>query len=158
MLPNPPSSLKTWWLAKSTPKAFATTDLKTIAAGKPITLDEKKDQPGPHVLLAAAEGNALKADAEKKDARQPRVIVMGTSQLATNQWARYAANSDLFLNSVSWLADDENLISIRPKEEGAEMPALEQTEARYIQLLTMILVPGGVLLLGLVVWMRRRRL
>lgn len=155
MIPNPPSSLKTWWLAKSTPKAFATEDLKTIAAGKPVTLDANKAKPGPHVLLAAAEGDAKAA---KKGERSTRVIVMGTSQLAINQWARYAANSDLFLNSVSWLADDENLISIRPKEEGSEMPALEQTEARYIQLLTMILIPGGVLLLGFVVWVRRRRL
>lgn len=152
---NPPSSLKTWWLAKSTPKAFATTEFKAIAAGKPITLDAKKDQPGPHVLMVAAEGSAK---ADKKPARAPRVIAFGTSQLAMNQWARYAANSDLFLNAVSWLADDENLISIRPKDEGGELPALGQTEANYIQLVTMILVPGGVLLLGLVLWIRRRRL
>lgn len=155
-LPNPPASLKTWWLTKSTPKAFATTDLKTIAAGKPVTLDETRAKPGPHVLMLAAEGDAKNA---KKEGRPvPRVVVMGTSQVATNQWIRYAANADLFLNAVSWLADDESLISIRPKDEANQMPSLQQTSARYIQLVTMILLPGGILMFGAFIWVRRRRL
>lgn len=147
---------KGWWLTKSTPKSFATTDLKSIAAGKPVTLDASKAQPGPHVLMVATEGTTKQPKKQGRPAS--RVIAMGTSQLGTNQWIRYAANGDLLLNAISWLADDENLISIRPKEEGTQMPTLEQTAARYIQLVTMILIPGGVLLLGAVVWLRRRRL
>ena len=156
LLPSPPATLKTWWLTKSTPKAFATTDLKTIAAGKPVTLGSEGTGVGPHVLMIAAEGDAKGA---KKEGRPvSRVIAMGTSQVATNQWIRYAANADLFLNAVSWLADDESLISIRPKDEGNQMPSLEQTSARYIQLITMILLPGGILLFGAFIWVRRRRL
>lgn len=163
--PNPPSSIKTWWLAKSTPQAFVKTDFKEIATGK-VKFDEKKDQHGPFILLAAAEGTKTpqipadkgKADAEKPAQKPTRLVVFSTSQVASNRYAGHGANLDLFLNSISWLADDENLISIRPKEEAASLPSLSQTEARYIQLVTMILIPGGVLLAGLAIWLRRRRL
>jgi len=149
-----PASLKTWWLARSTPKAFSKKDFKEIATGR-VTLDEKKDIPGPHTMAIALEGSRT---ADKKASRPTRLVVMTTSKVATNQWINHGGNLDMFLNSVSWLADDENLISIRPKDEGMVVPSLTQTEARYIQLLTMILIPGGVLLLGLVVWLRRRKL
>jgi ABC-type uncharacterized transport system involved in gliding motility auxiliary subunit len=64
----------------------------------------------------------------------------------------------LVLNAVSWLGDDENLISIRAKDPAAQMPNLSEAEGRFIQLLTMFLIPGGVFALGFVVWFRRRKL
>lgn len=152
--PGQPTSLKTWWLAKSTPKAWAKTNFKEIATGM-VKIDEKKDVAGPHSLMVAVEGGR---DPSKKPARPTRIIALGSSGVGANRWASHGANIDLFLNSVSWLADDENLISIRPKEEEAEVPSLSQTESNYIQLVTMIMVPGGMLLLGALVWFRRRKL
>ncbi|MEW6057705.1 MAG: Gldg family protein [Bdellovibrionota bacterium] len=157
---NAPASLKTWWLVKSTPQAFAKSDFKEIATGT-VKLDPAKDSAGPHTLMVAVEGTpAAKGQEQKEASKAPsaRIVALGTSQLATNQWARHGANADLFLNAVSWLADDESLISIRPKEEDTQLPTLTQTEARYVQLLTMILMPGGVLVVGLFVWLRRRKL
>ncbi|MGE4232332.1 MAG: GldG family protein [Bacteriovoracia bacterium] len=149
-----PSSLKTWWLAKSTPRSVIKSDFKEIAKGQ-VKIDEKKDVIGSQELLVAVEGSR---DANKKGPKPTRLVVFGTSNFAINGYARHGANSDLFLNLISWLGDDENLISIRAKEEDNQMPTLGQAEGRFIQLLTMILIPGGVLLLGLFVWIRRRRL
>jgi ABC-type uncharacterized transport system involved in gliding motility auxiliary subunit len=148
---SPPANLKTWWLAKSTPRAFAKTDFKEIATGK-VKLDEKKDQAGPFSVMVAVEGGR----GDKKPERATKIVALGTSQMAANRWAGHGANSDLFMNSISWLADDENLISIRSKEEGASSPQLTNVEARYIQLIIMLIVPGSVLLMGLFVWLRRR--
>ena len=42
-------------------------------------------------------------------------MVVGNSAFASNQWAGLQRNGDLFMNTVNWLAQDEDLISIRPK-------------------------------------------
>ncbi len=151
---NPPTSLKTWWLAKSTPKAFSKTDFKEMASGQ-VRIDPRKDVAASHTMAAAVEGTL---DEKVKDGKPARIAVFGTSQLAMNTYARHGANIDLFLNTVSWLADDESMISIRAKEESAQPPTLSQTEGRYVQMLTMFLMPGSFLALGTTVWFRRRKL
>ena len=45
-----------------------------------------------------------------------RVIVVGDSDFASNRLLFFQANPDLFLNTVNWLAQQESLIAIRPKE------------------------------------------
>lgn len=145
------NGLKTWWLAKSSPQAFAKSDFKEIATGQ-VRLDPKKDKVGDHELMVAVEGT------QKKVEKKTRIVAMGTSALGSNAFARHGANIDLFLNAVSWLVDDEDLISIRAKEAEAEPPSLTQAQGRFIQLLTMILIPGTVLATGTGVWFRRRKL
>ena len=88
-------------------------DLKDLAKGE-IQFKEGHDRPGP---LNAA----LVVDGKKNDSsatRNTRIVAFGSSQFATNHFARFAGNLDFFINSVSWLMEDESLISIRDKEEG----------------------------------------
>ena len=58
------------------------------------------------------------AGAEADDAPKPetRIAVFGDSDFVTNGYLGIPGNTDLFLNTVNWLAQQENLISIRPKE------------------------------------------
>jgi ABC-type uncharacterized transport system involved in gliding motility auxiliary subunit len=151
-LPSPPATLKVKWLAKSTPKSFAETDFKGLGKGQ-AKFDSGNDRMGPLDMVVAVEGKreaSAKADA--------RIIVMGSSAMASNGYARHAQNMDLFLNSASWLADDESLISIRPKEDSAQPITLSQTEGRFIQLLTMVLVPLFSIGTGVTTYIRRRKL
>lgn len=56
---------------------------------------------------------------EEKDNDGPKVrmVIFGNASFATNGWFEQQFNSDVFLNSIKWLADeDEQLLSIRPKE------------------------------------------
>lgn len=151
---NPPGSLKTWWLAKSTPRSIVKSDFKELATGQ-VRVDQNKDTIGSQELLVAVEGNRT---ADKKSSKPARLVVFGSSHIASNAYARHGANMDLFLNLVSWLGNDESLISIRAKEEQSQLPSLGQAEGRFIQLFTMILTPGAMLLLALGVWIRRRKL
>lgn len=154
--PGVPTSLKQWWIARSTPNAFAKTDfVKELSAGKPIGRNPNKDVAGPNTVMVAVEGSR---DAAKKPPQPSRLIVMGTSLVATNKWSRFAGNNDLMLNAVSWLAGDDNLISIRPKEEGSEKPTLSEVELSYSKFLSKLVIPGGSMFAGLLVWRRRRKL
>ena len=44
------------------------------------------------------------------------MVVIGDSDFAANSVLGVQGNRDLFLNTVNWLAQQENLIAIRPRE------------------------------------------
>jgi len=140
--------------AKTQPQAIEL--LKTSAASftvpslgnGTVKFDPKTDQRGPLSLGVAAENNAGKADA--------RLVVIGNSEFASNQWEDQQRNGDLFFNSVNWLTEESNLISIRPKEAANRRVTLTEAQQREVQWLSMLFVPLLVVVIGIVVWVKRR--
>jgi ABC-type uncharacterized transport system involved in gliding motility auxiliary subunit len=58
---------------------------------------------------------------------------------------------------VSWLAQDEDLISIRPKSPEDRRIILSQSQQSLLRLFTVIMIPGVIMVVGIFVWIRRRR-
>ena len=125
---------------------------------------EKGDKPGPVTIAAAV---AAPADSTPAPAAPPagadappkpetRVMVFGDSDFASNNVGGVPGNLNLFGNSVNWLAQQEDLISIRPREAGERRITLTSTQLWYMQLLTIVMIPAAVLLAGIVSWWRRR--
>jgi ABC-type uncharacterized transport system involved in gliding motility auxiliary subunit len=85
-----------------------------------------------------------------------RLVVFGDSDFAGNSSLTLGGNSDLFLNSVNWLAEEEELISISPKPPVSRVLVLSPGQARFLQYSSVIFLPAAVLLVGAVVWWRRR--
>jgi len=63
---------------------------------------------------------------------------------------------DLFMNAINWLAEEESLISIRPKTPEQRQVMLTSPQARAIIYTNILFVPLIVLAVGAVVWWRRR--
>ena len=61
-------------------------------------------------------------------------MVIGDSDFAANQWVSLQHNGDLFFNTIDWLAQDENLISIRPKEATDRHLTLTEAQAAGLAL------------------------
>ncbi|MBI3555925.1 MAG: Gldg family protein, partial [Deltaproteobacteria bacterium] len=153
--PGTPTTLTTFWLAKTTAYAFAKSNFaKELASGK-IVKDPNKDVQGPNTVMAAVSGTRMGV---AKPEKTPRIVVAGTSEFASNKLIKYGGNSDLMLNAISWLAGDESLISIRPKDESNDKATLSQVELSYSKFLTMLLLPGSSMFMGILVWRRRKRL
>ena len=89
-------------LLKTSPRSFTIPKME-----KEVTFDPKTDTAGPLSL-----GVAASRDVGGKSAR---LVVIGDSDYAANQWITSQHNGDLFYNTIDWLAQDENQISIRPK-------------------------------------------
>jgi ABC-type uncharacterized transport system involved in gliding motility auxiliary subunit len=153
IIPGAPAGLTVQWLGQTTPQSFAVTDLKQLATGQ-IELKEGRDKRGPLNAMISVEGRQKDA----KATRNTRLVVFGTSNFATNNYSRFGGNSDLFLNTIAWVTEDENMISIRAKEEGPGRVELSQKEGYFIALLTVILIPLGIGAAGVVIWAFRRRL
>lgn len=153
-LTNPaPEGLKTAWLAKTTPKAFAETDLAGLAKGS-ARYDAGKDLAGP--LNAAVLSHGKKKDSQA--ARETRLVVFGSGQFANNQYSRFGGNLDLFLNAVSWVLEDESMISIRAKDEDDSKIELSQNQGIAIFWICVVLAPLFIAVAGIVIWVRRKKL
>ncbi|MBI2015690.1 MAG: ABC transporter, partial [Candidatus Rokubacteria bacterium] len=66
-------------------------------------------------------------------------------------------NRDFFLNTVSWLAEEEDQISIRPKDARQTPVLLTSQQAQAAFLLPVVVLPGLALVAGIVAVVRRRR-
>ena len=68
----------------------------------------------------------------------------------------FPGNRDMFLNMVNWLAQQENLIAVRPRSPEDRRITLTAGQDRMIFWFTMAILPGLVFLAGIQTWWRRR--
>jgi ABC-type uncharacterized transport system involved in gliding motility auxiliary subunit len=88
--------------------------------------------------------------------REARVAVYGDADWASNALLGVQGNQDLFVNTVAWLAQDPDLISIRAREPEDQRLFLTQQQQGNVRLFSLFLLPGALLALGIYSWWRRR--
>jgi len=138
-----------------------------------------KDRPGPCTLMvvvnrrpefvASAEAvmrelqgkpAAPEASAETSKPNNPttrsRIAVIGDSDFATNSFYHIMGNGKLFLNTVNYLASQENLIGIAPRTYDVPRVNLTNRQMHGTFLLSVILIPALMALIGIAVWWRQR--
>ena len=94
----------------------------------------------------------------KKSKPKATLVVIGDSDFANNRYSNFSGNGDFFLNTVSWLAEEENLISIRPKKRNNTPIQLTRAWGSAIFVLGIFVFPGIVAGVGIRIWWRRRGL
>jgi ABC-type uncharacterized transport system involved in gliding motility auxiliary subunit len=104
----------------------------------------------------AAPPQAGQKPAEPPKRPETRLVVIGDSDFVANSTISFSGNIDLFLNAINWIAEQENLIAIRPKSPDDRRVTMTQDQLRLVGWLSLILVPGAVFGLGVYNWWRRR--
>lgn len=135
---------------------WATPEVEPALRGE-FTYREGRDRAGPLPLMVAA---SLRGS--KPNGHGGRLFVVGDSDFASDAYIDLLGNRDLFLNSISWLTDEEALIARRPREIAEiarPLSPLVMTErqAHVLFLIAVIVQPGLLILLGAVVVVVRRR-
>ena len=158
---SPPPDLRIQPLARTSPNSWGETQLGVETA----QLDPEVDLAGPVTIAAAVaagreaarEINGETAPADTAgDRPETRLVVFGDSDFATNAYFSTSGNGDLFLNAVNWLAQEEDLISIRPKDLEDRRVTLTPRQSRMIFFTSVVLMPLAALILGAAIWFRRR--
>jgi len=137
-------------LARTSPNSWAETDLK----GRVVNLDEKEDIKGPLPMAAAL---APKVAPEEGKPR-PAIVVIGNSTFATNAFVNFPGNSDFFLHTTGWLAEERSMMAITPKDSALRPFTPNPLEERTLLYLQVVLLPAAMLFSGIMVWRKRRRL
>ena len=168
------SSLKyeTVGLVKSSANSWAESSLKEGQA----SYDEGRDKLGPLELAAVATRKVSQQDEGATDAdeeqlekqsenqeesaqngqRESRFVLYGDSDFASNAYFDGGANGDLFLMTIGWLAEEADLLAVRPRSPENRRIELTFAQSRLIFWGTVVLLPLVTVILGLSVWHRRR--
>jgi ABC-type uncharacterized transport system involved in gliding motility auxiliary subunit len=147
-------------LAKTSPNSWLKRDLNELKAelraeGRPL-LNEAHDEKGP-VSVAAVATVTIPRPGGSEPPKKARIVVFGDSDFASNNYINLSGNRDLFLNTVSWLAEEEHLIAIRPKESGSFFSPVTAEQERLIFWLSMIALPLAVIGSGVATFIWRRQ-
>ena len=133
-------------LLGSSSSSFATKNL----ASAEVQIDEKNDKKGPLTMAAAGSYKT------GKPSGQGRVVAVGNSGFAANSFIGFNGNRDLILNMMNWLSSDEDLISIRPKENEDRRINLSRSQMSWIRMVSQFGLPLAIVIAGVFVWWRRR--
>jgi ABC-type uncharacterized transport system involved in gliding motility auxiliary subunit len=164
-------------------RSWSESDLKSLTNGK-VSLDEAAgDHRGPITIALSlamdapdappsaanattegkpAEGEkpaegAKPANGEKPAAKtQMRIMVVGDSDFATNAAAGIQGNADLFVNMNNWLTQQEDLISIHPRDAGDRRVTMTADQQRRLLWMSLLFIPGLILGSGVYTWWQRR--
>lgn len=137
-------------LARTSPNSWAETNMQ----GRVVSLSEKEDVKGPLPMAAAL--SPKKAPEEGNP--HPAIVVIGNSTFASNAFFNFPGNSDFFLHTTGWLAEERDLISIAPREPALHPFTPNPTQERALIYIQVVLLPLMTFLTGLIVWRKRRRL
>jgi ABC-type uncharacterized transport system involved in gliding motility auxiliary subunit len=154
-----PKGVQASVLAQTSSQSWGETDKNVFQTGKATPEPNEKTGPLAVALVATVDAQPdpkAEGDAAKK-APKARIVVVGTADFASNQFLGAQGNRDFFLNIVSWLAEEEDLISIRAKDPKQNPVVLTSGQSRLVLGLPILVLPGAVLLCGIAVIMQRRR-
>ena len=134
-------------LAITTPASWLETDAENINP-------DPEEKRGPFNVVAVLQASGTLDETERHP--EAKFVIFGDSDFAKNKFFFNKDNADLLLNSVNWLAEDFELISIRPKLTPVRELVLNRRETDFIKWSSWFLPPAVMVLLGTVVWWRRR--
>jgi ABC-type uncharacterized transport system involved in gliding motility auxiliary subunit len=146
-------------LAQTGDRSWAETDEAALRDPRAIRFDEGADTRGPLTLALAVEIRPETAPGAEPDPAAPktRLVLLGTSNFVSNEFmALPIGNRDLFLNAANWLAEAEELISIRAKPTDTRTMFLSAAQRNTILYSTTLFLPLLVLAAGAAVWWSRR--
>lgn len=86
-----------------------------------------------------------------------KVVVYGDVDFASNLLVGNGINQDLLLNTVAWMAGEEEQISVRANEAGKGRLTVDLLALFVAGVSSIALVPGLTGMLALGSWLRRRR-
>ncbi len=127
--------------------SWGETRLDDLAGQSRIEFNESEDTPGPLTVAATAEDFRTGS----------RLLVVGDSDFGANADFFGLGNGDLLVNGIDWAAGQENLISLTPKEiTDRYVTPPSQGIMLLMGLVSVVLVPGSFLVLGISTWWTRR--
>lgn len=117
---------------------------------------EEGDMVGPFNIALAITDHQNNTDSEQNG----QFVIFSSSVFTNDQFVEVSnqANADLLLNTMNWLSDREESLSIPPKEVGSETLSMHFNHQITIAIVVILVIPIMIMIIGLVVWYRRKNL
>jgi hypothetical protein len=147
-------------IVETSAEGWGERNLEQLLAGKPVSREDD-DSPGPAAVGMVIEEGPVPASpaGDEAGAAVPpgfRLVVYGDSDFMADYEISNAGNLVLALNTINWLAAREQSLGIPPREVEQVSLFLSQQQLRTILLITLLGMPGAAIVIGILVWRRRR--
>jgi hypothetical protein len=127
------------------------TNVAALAAAPAIAAAEAAAPRGARTLAAAVQGTWPEGGG-----REFRLVLVGSAAFATNAFFPYASNGELAISMLRWLAGDMKAPRLRPVSYSVPQIDLTARQMQATFLVVEVLLPLSVVLVGVLVWRRRR--
>ena len=140
-------------LAKSSDQSWGSANLQ-----QPQRQDS--DPKGPLTLAVAVDrggSSGASSTSPSTGTNSSRIVIFGSPDLVSNTALQQVpGNQTLFLNAADWVAQQDNLINIRPPDTTPRTMALIGWQMNLIGVSSIVLLPLAILAAGAAVWWTRR--
>ncbi len=155
---NLSSDITAQYLAKTGKSAWGETDWEAFNQGKAARGENDIAAPVP---IAAVSTKNIEPDetlqGNSNETLKSKIVLIGDSDYANNSSFRLSGNADFFMNAISFLAEEKDLIAIRPKQSLGDRIFLTSSQGRFVFLACIVLLPALVIGFGSTIVVKRRR-
>lgn len=113
---------------------------------------EADDIDGPFNLAVLIEDSWF----NDSESYQSKIIVISSTNLLDFNAGIPTANMDFFMNSVNYLVDRQDSVAIRSKSLAMERLTLTANQGLILSAVSVIVIPAIIIVIGVVIWLRRR--
>ncbi len=166
---SPGKNIMTRIVARTGESSWAETNVRDLFQKQKAKFDKGIDQKGPVSIMAyatitlkdqksaaasskASEGTDTASDKNK----EAIVLAIGDSDFISNSMYQTQGNKDLFLNTLNYLSDRGELISVRPKQQESVYLTMTAKQGRTAFFITVLLIPLFVIAIGIYTTVQRR--
>ena len=142
--------------------------LADILKGEAVTFSSEGKQPGAYTLAAAGlytpenETPAPSPSPSPEESSKPpststRIVVSSSTDTFSNAFLGLATNRDFCLNTINWLAESENQITVRAKDPKVQPISLPQQTQNWLYFFFCLLIPFLSAFTGILITYFRRQ-
>lgn len=130
-----------------------------------IRFNEEQDFPGPLTIGVLLTRDRETGDAEprhehhlgKPPQAMQRIAVIGDGDFLANAYLGNGANQELGNRLINWLSHDDIFITIPPRTAPDTRLEMTKTTSAIIGFGFLIILPLGLLAMGVIIWLKRRK-
>jgi hypothetical protein len=134
---------------------LARTSAHSLLSIDPEAADQSGSLPGPIVVAAGADFSGVRGSPPV--IHRTRLLVVAGVGLAHNAFIDNLGNATFLANGLSWLAQDELLLTIGSRPPGSRPLTVSTTRRNQAVAVTVVGMPGALLAAALAVFLLRRR-
>lgn len=142
LVPEDRGTITSLFATTAFPASWGETSIKEVSEQN-MTYTPGKDKPGPLSLALAYE------------TPNNRLLVFGNSTFVINAYLKFGSNFALFLNSLSWIANEDRLISFNLPIIQSEPIFISEPQKGIIFYFSVLFSP--LILFGVAIYMYRRK-
>jgi len=160
-------------LALTSPESWAETDWEALDEGR-VGYDASSERKGPLSLAAVSElkppmakpegdtGGSEEESEPKNESEageitgEGKLVVFGDADFASNKYYHTSGNADFITNTMNYLAGRGDLITIQKKHRDVDALMLNREQGMVLFWIPVVVIPLCIVILGGVVFLRRR--